>query len=134
MTDVDKVDQNADSQQVTSYSSRGGKCNLMLGAPPGLSQIIASPGAISDLRELHKHFLLGEKVGIQLGIGTTAVTPTDFRMEQRISHGTRPPDGAPLVFESIPTGDNTDQEMYGNNWCAAYFVPSVSHRLTSVIG
>ena len=128
---VDACGQDIDSQTGTGSGQRAGKANLMLAAPPGSSQVICSPGSF------HPDFLFlsclaGEDIGIQVGKGASAVTPGDWRMGERIAHGTRPPDVSPLVFESLTTGDTHDREMYGNYWCAQPFIPYVSHRISSV--
>jgi hypothetical protein len=77
---------------------------------------------------------LGTDVGIQVGVDNTAVTPTDRRLSQRIGHGSRPADGAPVVFEQYITGDDADYTMNAaTKWTAAGFTPLVSHRVTSVL-
>lgn len=100
---------------------------LIIGAPPGLCCLNYRYKTNES-----KSILLGVDVGVQAGIGTTAVTPTDRRLEQRIGHGRRPPDGAPLVFESYTAGDTVDYELYGTKWASQPFMPPISHSISSV--
>lgn len=78
------------------------------------------------------HGIPGQYVGIQTGAGTTAPTPQDYALEQRISHGQRATDGADVLFENYTTGDNSDYEIYADNWAAQSFIPQVSHRITKI--
>ncbi|MBA7677894.1 hypothetical protein ES703_86160 [subsurface metagenome] len=129
MTDIDLLPRDVDSQGAGRYA----KHNLRIGASPGLSPTRCEPG-IDSVGYSYRVKILGCDLGIEVGVGTTAVTPTDRRLEQRIGHGRRPPDGAPAVFESYTTGDdNNSAPIYGTDrWTASAFMPAESHRITSV--
>lgn len=87
------------------------------------------PVSGSELRA----YVTGMDLGIQVGTGNTAVTPTDRRLYQRIGHGRRAADGGDVTFESYTVNDDGDQVMdAANDWCAQEFIPSVSHRIYSV--
>jgi len=139
MTDIRGAPVNIDSAiggQRTS--SRGHKSTLALGSPPGQSQIMHPTGVCESggpyelLVELIHEALLGEHLGIQIGVGTTAVTPTDYALESRIGHGVRPADGVNATFESYTTGDNDNNEIYLTKWAAQYFRAQHQHKLYSV--
>ena len=87
MTDIDGNPQDIDSRAVygTSYAERGTKGTLMVGAPPGHSQLIVPIGERSAA--YYYRGLIGELVGIQVGTGVAAVTPTDIALATRIAHG-----------------------------------------------
>lgn len=120
-----------------SYESGATKSNLRIGSPPGRSMVIQATGKRGDLSGESspkiKYFMWGEDLGIQVGAGTAAVTPADRRLVQRIAHGERAPDGAPLTFESYMVNDDADFEIYGDKWAAQTFSPLVSHRITSIL-
>lgn len=64
------------------------KGSLMIGAPPGNSQCIVFGGfAISSGATTLASLLEGQKVGIQVGTGVTAVAPTNTALATRIVHG-----------------------------------------------
>ncbi|GAH76262.1 unnamed protein product, partial [marine sediment metagenome] len=78
------------------------------------------------------YVLLGENLGIQLGGGDTAVTPTDFQLEQRFPHGVRPTDGVNAIFEKYTAGDDGNDKAYGANWISQCFRAQRGHKLYSV--
>jgi len=87
MTDIGAVVGSVDSEAsyTNTYGSRGTKGNLMIGSAPGHSQVIVSSG-YEWVAPYYKG-LKGEHIGIQVGAGTTAVTPTDTALATRIAHG-----------------------------------------------
>jgi hypothetical protein len=101
----------------------------------GVGRIVGASGSGWDLlgisTELAAKFP-GTDIGIQLGAGNTAATPTDRRMAQRIGHGTRAADGASALFESWDTGDDTNYPIHGASQAAQYFIPQSDHRIDNV--
>lgn len=74
--------------------------------------LVASPGGHAGVADIHNHLfrtLEGQDVGIQVGRGNTPVTPTDYKMEDRIEHGRCGRAGAKADFlnPSFETGDLT---------------------------
>jgi len=51
--------------------------NLLVGSPPGLVGLNLDAD----------NSIVGEKLGIQVGTGSTAPTPTDYALETRVAHG-----------------------------------------------
>lgn len=132
MADIDLCPRDVDSQSPPGTAGRYYKTHLRIGAPGGVSSIRCHPGVVSVNYD-YRAKILGCDLGIEVGVGTTAVTPTDRRLEQRIGHGRRPPDGAPAVFESATAGDMGEVGLYaGTHFSAMPFTPEVSHRMTSV--
>ena len=84
MTDIGGNPRDIDSEM---DDGRIGKSNLLIGSPPGSSQVICSYGQAIMNPDLPKLVVEGENVGIQVGTGTTAPTPTDIAIETRIAHG-----------------------------------------------
>lgn len=83
MTDIDGNARDIDSE--ATYDNF--KATLMMGSAPGNSQVIALSGGTDTTSYLDGLILEAQKVGIQVGTGTTAATPTDTSMETRIAHG-----------------------------------------------
>jgi len=139
MTDITGAPVTIDSTVPTSVlAGRKHKSTFTLGSPPGQSQII-HPSGISEtsspyelLSYIMQEGLLGEHLGIQIGIGTTPVTPTDYALESRVGHGVRAADGVNATFESYTTGDNDNEEIYLTKWAAQYFRAQHQHKLYSV--
>lgn len=77
------------------------------------SLLVASPGGhagyVHPETEDYRH-LEGQDIGIQVGRGDTAVTPTDYKMADRIEHGRCGKAGAKADFlnPSFETGDLTN--------------------------
>ena len=88
MNEIGGVAKDVDSE---SANSRKSKCNLMIGSAPGLSQVICHPGCSTSSGTttlyMEKCAVEGEIIGIQVGTGTNAVTPTDYALQTRIAHG-----------------------------------------------
>lgn len=133
MADIDLTPRNVDDQaEATAAANRAYKHHLRIGASPGVSPTRCNPG-YHNVSYGYRVETLGCDLGIEVGVGTTAVTPTDRRLEQRVGHGRRPPDGAPVVFESYTAGDDNNTPIYGaDRWSAQPFRPAVSHRITAV--
>ena len=106
------------------------KPTLAIASPPGLTGINYCSYSANAGR--WNCIVQGEKVGIQVGVGTDAVAPDDYALTSRIAHGVRPPDGANVSFESYKVNDNLDYEIYADKWCCQTFRPKVGHKLYSV--
>jgi len=87
ITDIDGSARTVDSQSISG--ARYSKGNLMIGAPPGISAARCLPGsdAASVVTLMNRWEIEGSKMGIQVGTGVTAVTPTDTALATRILHG-----------------------------------------------
>ncbi|GAJ04003.1 unnamed protein product, partial [marine sediment metagenome] len=136
MTDIRGAAVNVDSQIVSpTYATRGAKANLAFGSPPGSKgNFLAYGGGAGAYlyAKMLQSVLMGEHLGIQVGGGTTAVTPTDTQLETRFGHGIRPADGANATFESYTAGDDAGLRIYGNTWGAQTFRAQHQHKLYSV--
>lgn len=127
MVDIDGFTVGMDDEADTSLKTR--KSNLKVGSPGGLSEVVAW------------HFyayeptghIRAEEIGIQVGKGNTAPTPTDNEIETKIYHG-REYDAAPAMYEHCNIGDDGDgpHDIYGNYQQAHSFYTSHAHRITSV--
>ncbi len=75
--------------------------NLVITSPPGHAGYGREHITTFPLR------IEGQNIGIQVGKGTTAPTPTNYKMEDRINHGRAGAVGAPAPFNnhSFETGD-----------------------------
>jgi len=74
-------------------------------------EVASAPGHVGCARvatNVDRH-LEGQDAGIQVGKGTSAATPTDYRMADRINHGRSGAAGIPASFTnpSFETGDLT---------------------------
>ncbi|MBA7589945.1 hypothetical protein ES708_32044 [subsurface metagenome] len=108
----------------------------MIGAPPGSCGIYCPFGAEDDPDRFtpDKATIIGAKIGIQVGRGDTAVTPTDTKLENRVVHGRQGIDGAPVLYTSYITGDDEDGHhgIYPTYQEAQSFQVSVSLHASSV--
>jgi len=86
MTDITGVARTVDGASWSGANFRQAKGNLMIGAPPGASQVICNNGYSSQVKML-TDTIEGNKIGIQVGTGVAAVTPTDTALATRILHG-----------------------------------------------
>jgi len=111
MTDIDGIARDVDSQAAGSADRRA-KANLKIGAPPGISEVICHPGVATvsgtTTLKMEQCCIEGQRIGIQVGRGDTAVTPTDTKLENRIYHGSHGIDGAPVLYTAYNTGDDED--------------------------
>ena len=86
MTDIAGNPRDVDSQSSSGVGVRYVKANFMIGAPPGLAGVYCLCG-IGNTYNPDKATIKGEHIGIQVGTGTNAVTPTDTALQTRIAHG-----------------------------------------------
>ena len=72
---------------------------------------IASPGGDASCYNRYDYGrkVMAEKIGIQVGAGTSAPAPTNYKLANRIAHGRSKPTAAPATFNnlSFETGDLT---------------------------
>ncbi|GAI61416.1 unnamed protein product, partial [marine sediment metagenome] len=130
MTDIDGNARDIDS--VAVYSPyRYSKATLRIGSAPGQSGTMLFRGnrAYTNLVTVP-----GEKIGIQVGRGDTAVTPTDTKLEDTIYHGRQGIDGAPVLYTYYNTGDDEDGHhgIYPDYQEAQQFQVAVPLHITSV--
>jgi len=132
ITNVDRVLFDIDTTNTAPYAQY---IPGRIAAPGGNSAIqtgengLATPAMYYSL----KTSILGADLGILVGTGSTAVTPTDRRLVSRISHGVRPADGAETLFNSYAAGEDASGDISAATiWLGQMFVPAVSHRCTSV--
>jgi hypothetical protein len=126
MTNIDGVAKNVDSGDVFNYLdvTRTSKCTLKIGSTPGSSEMILYPGTgigAYNTVGLQNVTFPGEKIGIVVGTGVNAVTPTDTKLQTRILHGT----GAGLleyggcellsIAFADPNGQFTIRRYFTNN-------------------
>lgn len=100
----------------------------------GVPLLVASPGGLSAVTSLtdwdEDANISGDLVGIQVGEGTTPVTPADYALESRIPHSEHVPDVANLRGEYYLTQVTPgEREFYGTSWYALEFQPVWPHEL-----
>ena len=127
------VDMAIDGQIYSTYYPV--KATLRMGAPGGVSPAYShsgygSGGSLDQSEE--RLSIPGHLLGIQIGNGTTVLTPTDYALAARFDHGVRPPDAANATFEAVKAGDTNDWEVYGNNWRGGYVRVRQQHKLYAV--
>lgn len=108
MTDIDGVAQDIDtSSHSFSHYSKG---NLKIGSCGGAGGVnVPAPYDPSYARfRPDISTLPGDKIGIQVGRGTTEVTPTDTKLENRIYHGGHGIDASPVLYTCYNVGDDED--------------------------
>jgi len=86
MTDITGGARTVDSEVFATITGRSSKSNLMIGSAPGLSGVYCFHGSPNNFYR-HQATIEGSKIGIQVGIGNAAVTPTDNFLQTRILHG-----------------------------------------------
>jgi len=111
-------------------SSRYHNNNLRVGSSPGGVSQFMQIDAYNDITLAQT--VPGSALGLVIGNGTGAVTPTDERMGSVFGHGRRAADASPVIVESCITGDDYDSDVYGNYWRSQAFTPRFTHRVTSV--
>jgi len=82
INDITDTPRTVDNQG--SIGARLGKSNLMIGAAPGHSGVFCGGKNEFDPSVMT---IEGQKIGIQVGTGVVAVTPTDIALATRIAHG-----------------------------------------------
>lgn len=85
MNDITNTPRTVDSECAASRQ----KGNLRIAAPPGLSGVFCCSGNKAQYAYPDQETLEGSTVGIQVGTGVAAVTPTDVALGTRILHGTQ---------------------------------------------
>lgn len=127
------VDMAIDGQIYSVYSPI--KATLRMGAPGGVSPTYShsgyGSGGILDQNE-DRLSIPGHLLGIQIGNGAAALTPTDYALGARFDHGVRAPDVANATFEAVTTGDTSDWEIYGNSWRGCYVRVRQQHKLYAI--
>lgn len=83
ITDIDGTPRDVDSEGSGVWHDS--KATLAIAAPPGLVGVNYLSYSANGGR--WNCIVQGEKVGIQVGTGTNAVTPTDNALQTRIAHG-----------------------------------------------
>lgn len=86
ITDIDNTARDIDSESTTFSIGRNNKANLMIGSAAGDTGVYCMPGYAYRPDPLNG-IIEGSRIGIQVGTGTTAPTPTDNFLETRILHG-----------------------------------------------
>jgi hypothetical protein len=87
MNDITNTARDIDSQGTAT--NRAPKGTLRIGAPGGAAYAIGFPGTLDPTGATHIEYmsLAGETVGIVVGTGVGAVTPTDIALGTRVAHG-----------------------------------------------
>jgi len=96
--------------------------NLKIGSPPGFSRVcLPNYDGVRHIYDYNSPIKEGEEIGTQIGTGTSAVTPTDDKMENRINHGRCGKTGVKAEFlnPSFETGDLTNWTPTTNGAMAA---------------
>ncbi len=135
MTDIRGTEVEVDADiEAPNAKTRGSKPTLAFGSPPGQSQMLTSGGGSAQglYVDILNNVLMGEHLGIQVGGGVTAVTPTDVALETRFGHGVRVADGANVSFENYKVNEDADYEVYVARWASQTFRPQHQHKLYSV--
>lgn len=133
--DIDNTPRDVDVQPMTGTGNRSMSCHLRMGSPAGQGSVQVDPGTDTNPNFLFpiRSSIIGNDLGIQVGIDNTGHVPTDRRLGQRIGHGRRPADGVAALFESYAAGEDTSYDINAAaNWAGQEFIPAVSHRVTSV--
>jgi len=88
MTDIDGTARSIQGESGTGGAVRRSHAGLRIGSAAGSSSVLCyfGSGTIADFSALGQT-IPGEKVGIQVGTGVAAVTPTDTALATRILHG-----------------------------------------------
>jgi len=129
MTDIDGVARTVDGQAAGGTNGRYAKANLIMGAPPGLSGMYCTNGSTTTFPL--QQTIEGQKIGIQVGTGVAAVTPTDTALATRILHGTQAGrleyGGCELLSIAFadPNGQFTIRRYFTNNSGGAITVEEV---------
>ena len=89
MVDTGNTSRNTDSQVGGTVTSRSLKSTLAMGAPPGTINGVYYAGNTGsyNIVTADSNFRAGNLVGIQVGTGTAAVTPTNYALGTRVAHG-----------------------------------------------
>lgn len=125
MTDISNVARNIDTRVLVSSATRTVKSNFRVGSGPGGSGMYCFHGRTDAFGNgpLHPELatIVGDKIGIQVGTGAVAVTPTDYALGSRIAHGDGAGEleysGCELLYLSFsdPNGEFTIRRYFTNN-------------------
>ena len=132
MNDITNTARDVDGDGTTAM--RTTKANLKIGASPGNSGMYCSCGELSSINSTLNADTMtieGEKVGIVVGTGVGAVTPTDYALGTRIVHGSGANEfeygGCELLSIAFanPNGEFTIRRYFTNNSGGAITVAEV---------
>jgi hypothetical protein len=88
MPDISNTSRSIDSQSGTGSALRSYKGNMKMGCGPGISQELVWPGHVSASSGSPANIVRsGHTMGIQVGSGADAVSPTDYALGTKIAHG-----------------------------------------------
>ena len=135
LRDIDQV--GAAETFTWNKQSRG---TLALVAPHGKSSVFVPDGAYRyhtnnpgyDSSYQTSNFVSGENLGIVVGADATAVSPADFALKRKITHGTRNAVSPAALFQSATSGDNASGNVYDLSWAGLEFTVVRGFRLSSV--
>lgn len=121
------------------FSDGGAKATLLATAPGGMG-VAYAPGqgelggnaAPNFPLSWQGYMLRGETLGICLGAGNTAVAPNDFRLVDRIFHGTRTAQAVAAAMQTNTIADDSDFEAYQTQQRAFVFSALRGFKLTSI--
>ncbi len=85
-TDIANQSRNLDNVE-TSNDYRYVKTQMQVGSPGGICRVFGRAATSSVPYTTANQLISGEKVGIQVGTGSNAVTPGDYALQTRIAHG-----------------------------------------------
>lgn len=85
LNDITNAPRDIDSQNAAGRFSKG---TLKVGSTPGSSEQIVVGATTATAPAAPTYIIEGEKLGIVVGTGVGAVTPTDVALGTRILHGT----------------------------------------------
>ena len=128
MNDITDVARTVDSESYQHYA----KANLMIGSPPGQSGVLCIyREGVNIVFRPYQATIEGEKIGIVIGTGNAAVTPTDVALQTRVLHGTQAGrfeyGGCELISIAFadPNGQFTIRRYFTNNSGGAITVEEV---------
>lgn len=121
------------------FSDGGAKATLLATAPSGMG-VAYAPGQGELGGNATPNFplswpgymLRGEVLGICVGAGNTAVAPNDFRLVDRIFHGTRTAQAVAAALQTNAIVDDSDFEAYQTAQKFIGFVALRGFKLTSI--
>lgn len=120
MNDITNTPRTVDSEAQSLADTRATKANLRIGSSPGISGFLCACG-LNVSPSPDKLTIEGEKIGIVIGTGVAAVTPTDVALGTRILHGTQAGrfeyGGCELIGIAFanPNGQFTIRRYFTNN-------------------
>lgn len=128
------IDGDSDIDGARSY-----KGILQVVAPSGDGAILVPMGGAWEkvnpdgLVAQPHHFMRGENIGIEVGVGTTAVTPDDRQIEEKVFHGQNSSVGVNSKFDYYDEPSNHEWTIdSANDYVAALIMPIRGFKLNSV--